>query len=66
MRRKSEILADNIYGEIKKNPKITELELANKYDYSERTIRRYVNYLKESGKIRLISFGRKKIWQILE
>ena len=66
MKRKSDELTEKIYEEIKNNPKITQKELAKKYFLNERTIRRYIKYLKTLGKIKLINFGTKKIWQLLE
>lgn len=65
MQRKSDDLLQNIYEEIKSNSKITEREIAKKFFYSERTIRRYIKVLKEENKIEIINTGRRKVWKIL-
>jgi len=61
----NEKLIQIILQEIKKNSKITEKELSKKYFYSERTIRRYFKVLKDNGKIKLISVGKNRSWEIL-
>lgn len=55
-----------ILKEIKNNPKITQRELAYKYDYSERNIRRYFKILKDKDYIKYVSKGKKSKWIILK
>ncbi len=59
-------LLKNIYNEIKLNPKISQKELARKYNVNERTIRRYYKILKDSGYIIKQSSGKKTKWFILK
>lgn len=54
-------LLNYIMEEIKDNKKITEVYLANKYGYSERTIRRYIKILKDQKKIKLKT-GKNREW----
>jgi len=61
----NEELLKMILLEIKNNSKVTQVELAKKYFYSERTIRRYFKVLKNSGKIKLINIAKKRAWKIL-
>jgi len=55
----------NILEEIKSNSKITEKELAKKYEVTERTIRRYFKELKNNNIIKLIRNGNLREWYIL-
>ncbi len=64
MRKRNEGLLEIILNEIKDNSKITEMELAKKHYYTERTIRRYFKILKDSGKIKLVNTGKKREWKI--
>ena len=59
-------LLKNIYNELKLDPKVSQIELAKKYDVNERTIRRYYKFLKDNGYIVQQSSGRKTIWHILK
>lgn len=61
---RSKKISQVIYKEIKNNPKITEFELAEKYFYSERTIRRKIREIRKSGKIDSIGTGKKHKWII--
>ena len=65
MRYKDKKMYEIILQEIKTNPLVTEISLANKYDVSERTIRRYIKDLKDMNKIVLIIKGKKRNWKIL-
>lgn len=65
MQRVNEELLKLIILEIKNNNKITEKELANKYYYSERTIRRYFKILKDSDQLKLINTGKNRCWKLL-
>lgn len=65
MKYKNEQLYAEILNEIKINPKITENELAMKYDVAERTIRRYFKDLKDKNKIALLKKGNLREWKIL-
>ncbi len=60
----NETLLNNIIEEMEKNNQITEIYLASKYFYSERTIRRYINILKKKKKIILIGTGKKRCWKV--
>lgn len=64
MKKINKEMLEIILIEIKVNSKVTELTLANKYGYTERTIRRYFKILKDSGKIKLIDTGKKRAWKI--
>lgn len=64
MKKINKEMLEIILIEIKDNSKVTELTLANKYGYTERTIRRYFKILKDSGKIKLIDTGKKRAWKI--
>ena len=55
-----------ILEEIYKNNKITEKYLSDKYEVSERTIRRYIKILKENKIIIIENYGKKKKWKILK
>ena len=59
-------LLEKIYNELKLNPKVSQIELARKYNASERTIRRYYKILKDNGYIIQQSSGRKTVWHILK
>ncbi len=59
-------LLKNIYNELKLDPKVSQIELAKKYDVNERTIRRYYKILKDNGYIVQQSSGRKTTWLILK
>lgn len=65
MRYKNNELYINILEEIKSNSKITEKELAKKYEVTERTIRRYFKELKNNNIIKLIRNGNLREWHIL-
>jgi len=65
MKKVNQKLLEVILNEIKKNNKITEKELAIKYYYSERTIRRYFKLLKNHGKIKFIKIGKNRSWNIV-
>lgn len=65
MRYKNNELYINILKEIKSNSKITEKELAKKYEVTERTIRRYFKELKNNNIIKLIRNGNLREWHIL-
>jgi DeoR/GlpR family transcriptional regulator of sugar metabolism len=60
---KKEIL-NLIIKEIVDNKYITQRELANKYYYTERTIRRYMKYLKDRNIIKLERNGNERYWLI--
>jgi len=64
MKKDNKLIFKKIYNEIKINPKVTEKTLSNKFNYSERTIRRYMKILKDDKKIYLDGYGRKKIWKL--
>lgn len=64
MKKINKEMLEIILIEIKADSKVTELSLANKYGYTERTIRRYFKILKDSGKIKLIDTGKKRAWKI--
>lgn len=65
MKYKNKELYHEIIQEINKNSQITERELSEKYEVSERTIRRYFKDLKDNKKIRLIRNGKYREWHIL-
>ena len=58
-------ISRKILLEIKNNKNITEKELAKKFNYSERQIRRFIKELRDIQKIKMEGFGKKKIWKIL-
>ncbi len=58
-------LLESILEEIEKDNKITEKKLAQIFEVSERTIRRYIYKLKKREKIVLIGLGRKREWKVL-
>ena len=58
-------ISRKILLEIKNNKNITEKELAKKFNYSERQIRRFIKELRDKQKIKMEGFGKKKIWKIL-
>lgn len=64
MRSKNFKLLENILKEIKEDENITELKIAEKYDYTERTVRRYFKLLKDENKIELIKDGKNQRWLI--
>ena len=64
MRNKSN-LKELILEDIKKNPKITEEKIAEKYNYSDRTVRRYIRELREKNIIKSYGNGRKHYWKIM-
>ena len=59
-------LLKKIYNELKLDSKVSQIELARKYNVSERTIRRYYKILKDNGYIVQQSSGRKTIWHIIK
>ena len=59
-------LLKNIYNEIKLNPKVSQKELAKKYNVCERTIRRYFKVLKDSGYVKYVSDSKNSRWCILK
>lgn len=65
MKYKNDDLYNKIIAEIKENSQLTETSLADKYDVSERTIRRYFKDLKDKKKIKLIKKGKFREWHIL-
>ena len=64
--KKIKINLQTIYNEIKINPKITQVKLAEKYGVSERTIRRYCKVLKDYGYIKYIINKKNSRWFILK
>lgn len=58
-------LLESILREIKTSNKVTEKDIASKYYYSERTIRRYFKILKDNGKIEIRGNGKNRVWKIL-
>ena len=64
MRTLNEKLLKKILKEIKKDNFITERDLAEELNKSERTIRRYIKVLKVEGKVKLIGGGCTKKWQV--
>ena len=54
----------SIFKDIKNNPYITEKELGNKYNYHERTIRRYIRILKNDNLLDRNNTGIRKKWII--
>ena len=65
MKTKNEEMYEFIVMEIKSNREVTEKYLAEKYNFSERTIRRYIKDLKDNKKIILNKKGNLRYWQIL-
>ena len=59
-------LLQKIYQEIANNDEVTENLLAEKYYYSERTIRRYIKILKDNKYITMEGSGTKRKWIILK
>ena len=57
-------ILNGILDDIRKNNYITEKELSNKYEVSERTIRRYIKILKNENKLKSKSKGLKHKWII--
>lgn len=66
MRSINKELLEVILEEIKDNPKVTELYLANKYLITERTVRRYIRMLKNRNIIMLEGTGNGKKWFIVK
>ncbi len=66
MRKRDFNLLTSIYKELKNNQSVTENYLMNKYECSERTIRRYIKILKDNKYIELIGYGRNRRWNILK
>ena len=66
MRKRDFNLLTNIYKELKNNQSVTENYLMNKYECSERTIRRYIKILKDNKYIELTGYGRNRRWNILK
>jgi len=62
---KNNELYQKIIEEIEKNSRITEIELADKYEVSERTMRRYFKDLKDNKKIKMLKRGKDREWKIL-
>ncbi len=58
-------MEQKLLEEIEKDNKITEKKLAQIFEVSERTIRRYIYKLKNKKKIELIGLGRKREWKVL-
>lgn len=58
-------LYEIILKEINNNSNITEVEIAKRYYYSERTIRRYIKDLKNEKIIKLIKNGKERYWKLL-
>ena len=65
MKIKNKGLLKKIYNELKLNPKISQKELARKYNVCERIIRRYYKILKDDGFIIQYSSGRSTEWNII-
>lgn len=55
----------DILLEIMNNSQVSEKKLAEKFGYSERTVRRYIKILKDENIIRLEKTGKIKNWKIL-
>ncbi len=55
----------DILVEIMNNSQVSEKKLAEKFGYSERTVRRYIKILKDENIIRLEKTGKIKSWKIL-
>ena len=64
--KKTKISMQIIYNEIKLNPKVSQKELAKKYNVNERTIRRYCKFLKDNGYIKYIIDSKNSRWYILK
>ena len=62
----SKELLNNIYNEIKTNPKVSQKKLAMKYSVCERTIRRYCKKLKDNGYIKYVIDSKNSRWYILK
>ena len=58
-------MEQKLLKEIEKDNKITKKKLAQIFEVSERTIRRYIYKLKNKKKIELIGLGRKREWKVL-
>ncbi len=59
-------LYKNIYDDMKINSKVSQKELAKKYDVCKRTIRRYCKILKDNGYINYIIDSKNSRWNILK
>ncbi len=66
MKKINKILLKNILNAMKDNSNITEIEIANRYFYSERTIRRYIKILKNNEYIKMTGNGRRRKWIVLK
>ncbi len=64
MKRRNDILLNNILKLMKDNPSITEVELAKILGFTERNIRRSIKILKDEDKVKLIRNGKERYWQI--
>ena len=64
MKRRNDILLNNILKLMKDNPSITEVELAKILEFTERNIRRSIKILKDEDKVKLIRNGKERYWQI--
>ena len=65
MNRVNDELLRLIIQEIMINSQITERQIAKKYFYSERSIRRYMKILKDNEMIKLVRCGKKRYWKII-
>lgn len=63
--RKEELLK-KILMELQENSKMTEKEIAQKFYYSERTIRRYFKILKDRKIIVLITTRKNREWKVIK
>ena len=58
-------LLKKIYNELKLDSKVSQIELARKYNVSERTIRRYYKILKDNGCVKYIINGKDRKWKVI-
>lgn len=58
-------LINEIINEIRKNSKVTQEFIANKYGYNVRTIRRCFKYLKDNKKLILVKSSKNREWKLL-
>lgn len=65
MNRVNDELLRLIIKEIMFNPQVTEQQIAKKYFYSERSIRRYMKILKDKEMIKFVRCGKKRYWKII-
>lgn len=59
------ITEESILRIIMKNPKVTQISIANKLDISEKTVKRNIAKLKEKGIIKRIGADKNGYWKVL-